>query len=409
MTIKEVRDIVVAAPNTVALQNYELSIEYQLCSQEVHLKGIVEIYRYIKDQHDFWLNENNTKEWQYNHPFRHRISVFSDIYGQMIQWFQTYRGTSKNFDFGRINDLLRRSQNNLNKSIPKNHPVTEFLIKCFDRSLFFGEGALAFFDDNNTPTNKENFIGYMSAYEFWSKDKSDIVKRYKSEKSSLARIHSAFTSRMNESESTLTEHINNLNAKTEAFKTKADSDIASRQQNHEKWLQAAEKKKNDLEELYQELLRLKKPAEYWNKRAEHLYRDGKYALSLTICAVAIAALALYWLLWATPSGMLVSFGENQSAAIKWSILYVTFISLMIYVVRLLQRIAFSFYHLAQDAKEREELTYVYLSLSKETKMDEAQKNLIMQSLFSRADTGLLKDDSSPTMPNDFIGKIFSKN
>jgi hypothetical protein len=32
----------------------------------------------------------------------------------------------------------------------------------------------------------------------------------------------------------------------------------------------------------------------------------------------------------------------------------------------------------------------------------------MQSLFSRADTGLLKDDSSPTMPNDITGKIFGK-
>lgn len=32
----------------------------------------------------------------------------------------------------------------------------------------------------------------------------------------------------------------------------------------------------------------------------------------------------------------------------------------------------------------------------------------MQSLFSRAETGLLKDDSSPTMPNDAISKIISK-
>ena len=34
------------------------------------------------------------------------------------------------------------------------------------------------------------------------------------------------------------------------------------------------------------------------------------------------------------------------------------------------------------------------------------RQLIMQSLFSRADTGLLKDDSGPTMPNDITGKFF---
>ncbi|WP_410528251.1 hypothetical protein [Sphingobacterium sp. T2] len=32
----------------------------------------------------------------------------------------------------------------------------------------------------------------------------------------------------------------------------------------------------------------------------------------------------------------------------------------------------------------------------------------MQSLFSRAETGLLKDDSSPTMPSETIGKIISR-
>jgi len=32
----------------------------------------------------------------------------------------------------------------------------------------------------------------------------------------------------------------------------------------------------------------------------------------------------------------------------------------------------------------------------------------MQALFSRAETGLLKDDASPTMPNDFVGKFMSK-
>ena len=37
---------------------------------------------------------------------------------------------------------------------------------------------------------------------------------------------------------------------------------------------------------------------------------------------------------------------------------------------------------------------------------EENRKLILQSLFSRTDTGLLKDDSGPTMPsNDVIGKF----
>ena len=68
---------------------------------------------------------------------------------------------------------------------------------------------------------------------------------------------------------------------------------------------------------------------------------------------------------------------------------------------------FSSFHLARDSEERHTLTYFYLSLLKESEIDPEEKKLIMQSLFSRADTGLLKEDSSPTMPNDLVGKFFS--
>ena len=48
--------------------------------------------------------------------------------------------------------------------------------------------------------------------------------------------------------------------------------------------------------------------------------------------------------------------------------------------------------LRNSAEEREQLTYVYLSLIKDSAVDEKEKNLIMQSLFSRAETGLLNQN-----------------
>jgi len=63
---------------------------------------------------------------------------------------------------------------------------------------------------------------------------------------------------------------------------------------------------------------------------------------------------------------------------------------------------FSSFHLARDCEERHTLTYFYLSLLKDSKVENSDRPLIMQSLFSRADTGLLKEDSAPTMPNDVM-------
>ena len=68
---------------------------------------------------------------------------------------------------------------------------------------------------------------------------------------------------------------------------------------------------------------------------------------------------------------------------------------------------FSNFHLARDAEEREKLTYLYISLLNKGDISAEERNIVFQALFSRSDTGLLKEDSSPTMPG--ISSIIEKN
>lgn len=63
--------------------------------------------------------------------------------------------------------------------------------------------------------------------------------------------------------------------------------------------------------------------------------------------------------------------------------------------------------MALDNKERHTLTYFYLALLKDSNVDENDRQLIMESLFSRADTGLLKEEGGPTMPND-VSKLLGR-
>ena len=46
-----------------------------------------------------------------------------------------------------------------------------------------------------------------------------------------------------------------------------------------------------------------------------------------------------------------------------------------------------------------------LALIKNESIDIEDRQIVLQALFSRAETGLLKDDGSPTMPNYFSGLI----
>ena len=102
------------------------------------------------------------------------------------------------------------------------------------------------------------------------------------------------------------------------------------------------------------------------------------------------------------------FKENATAVIRWSLIFIALLSLIAYTVKSISKVMFSSYHLARDAEERHTLTYFYLALLKDSAAKEEDKNLILQSLFSRVDTGLLKDDSGPTMPHESITKIMGK-
>jgi hypothetical protein len=132
-------------------------------------------------------------------------------------------------------------------------------------------------------------------------------------------------------------------------------------------------------------------------------------MSIIVLLVMVTCIFLGVILWNTPEQIYSNwFDDNPSVAIKWTILYITLISFIAYCIRALTKVMFSSFHLARDCEERYTLTYFYLSLLKDTKVDEQDRQLIMQSLFSRAETGLLKDDSSPTMPNDALSKIITK-
>ena len=223
---------------------------------------------------------------------------------------------------------------------------------------------------------------------------------------------------LNESETQLTEHLTNANIEYKAYVEKIDNFKIEKESLFNDWFDKSKSDFNDfdvsskgniddLESTYKEKLKLEEPAKYWNKRAEKLNKQGWIAFTTLLVFVGIVVWSLGELLWKVPEQIYTSFfQDDKSAAIRWSIIYITFISFMAFCIRAITKVMFSSFHLARDCEERHTLTYFYLSLLKDSKVDEKDRQLIMQSLFSRADSGLLKDDSGPTMPNDIAGKLF---
>ena len=61
----------------------------------------------------------------------------------------------------------------------------------------------------------------------------------------------------------------------------------------------------------------------------------------------------------------------------------------VYMLRLFVRMCMSCYHQARDAEERSKLASFYLSLFEKGVVSDKERALVINSLFSRADTGLL--------------------
>ena len=68
------------------------------------------------------------------------------------------------------------------------------------------------------------------------------------------------------------------------------------------------------------------------------------------------------------------FNSNKIAIVRWSIVFVTLLSLIVFAVRALSKYMFSSFHLARDAEERHTLTFFYLSLLKDTEVKDDDRN-----------------------------------
>jgi hypothetical protein len=411
MTLEEVRILVNEAKNINWFNAREIRFYNSKSQVDITIKGFSAIYEYSIQQSEGWESKGDNLPQVFNQ----NKGKIQTLKVQLQSFLNNYKSTED------ANFLNSQWQNQVINSftgeyIPYQLSAVDFLIGLNEKYPTSFNSAKSFLLGGNTEfqnqfANQNNFIGTLMAYEFLTKDSSEILSRKNPEAQALGNTKKDFEKYLSGAE----QQINDL-LKEAKDKKKTDVDIftqmfAEEKGRYEKWQSVSKAqfevftnesnaKINDLEKTYQGLLKLKEPASYWKERADTLKSEGDVARNWLVVLVGIGVALLYCLLWLTPEGLLKSlFNEDKSIALRWSIIFITFISLIFLGIRYISKLMFSSYHLSRDAEERYRLTYVYLALSKDAKVDDKERHLIMQSLFSRADTGLLKEDSAPTMPS----------
>jgi hypothetical protein len=415
MTTKEFRKRISESKLPSWFNDASVNINFNQIDFEIELKGLSSI-------HDFFTKQ--VEGWQKYESLPSEFQQSQNYFTQQIQRIEQFLENCFNIE---DENTIVNQWNNIRNQICSNSsyftfdaPKSVFLITIHSKHPEYFQGAYLYFIGQFRSNNKQDFIGSLLAYEFDSKENTEFANRINSEKKSIKQLRTDFQNQINQTETQLTEHLTKSSNDYKDYITLIDNFKEDKESLFNDWFASSQNDFNnfdseskqkiiELEKTYEEKLRLEKPAVYWSNRAKKLKDEGWKAIHWLIGIVAFACLTLYLLLWLTPEGMLLSFIKGDAQAIKWSIIYVTFISFLAFGIRALNKVAFSSFHLARDSEEREQLTYVYLSLKKDNAIEEKDRILILQSLFSRAETGLLKDESGPTMPsNDLTSKIFGK-
>ena len=191
-----------------------------------------------------------------------------------------------------------------------------------------------------------------------------------------------------------------MNAEKESFKEWTSSTEEEKNklvEEYDNFLKDCNTRIENLENLYNKKLKVEEPAEFMNKKSkEYLWASIRWALATIILTVG-----LIWIL-----GIIVSpkidVGEkiievslfSKQIPIYESIILLAIVCLIIYILRVFVKMTISSKHLSEEYKQKYILTYFYLSLISEGKIDDSLSNAILSKLFTKADTGLIKNDAS---------------
>lgn len=419
MTNSELKRKISESINPEWFRSITENINFHYINYRKEIIGVTAIFEFVNQQIKGW-----EKFEILPNELNQSLNYFKEIKNGIITFVNACSQNESNRNHYWQQYVSSRINNINQKPLLYNFAEVEYLIKVFkDFPNYFSATFNTLINNQiQNSSNKDSLYGAILAYEFLSKDFTSILERRNSEKRSILSLRNDFETYINESEKTLSEHLENSNNEfseyvksIDTLTTKKETEFNEWYDNiklndWEKWYNDKLQKVKNLEETYETKLKLEKPARYWETKSTKYYKQGNSAKNILIAVVAISVCFLAIILLTSPDWIFTNiFKGNEIKVIRWSFIFIVLISIIAFTIKSITKYMFSSFHLARDAEERHTLTFFYLALLKDTEVKDEERQMILQSLFSRTDTGLLKEDSSPTMPSsDFITKIISR-
>lgn len=380
---------------TPYIQKYfkEQKVEITLYPSKIvkKFKSIEIFIKFFEDECKYWRECNSGNLYQVRQHFQ---SIYN------------YLNRSANSDDESIESLksaIKNAKVNRGPCIYSQSVEAKLLKKLYDNNQDQADAAFGYMFNKSMVLNNDynQFLGIMYAYNLQDRDKLS-EKTVEAEKQALTDLRDTSSAELQNLSSEFFSQVEEIKAEHASIYEKLKEDQEKLRQDHEQFsidtqslLDRSEKRVNDLEDLYKEKLRLEAPAKYWQDLNIEYKKSGKSWRDWAVGSGVVFIIFLTIILYKFPATLFENFGFNS---VKATIIFALIASIGVYIIRFFVMLSTSSYHLARDAHERYQLTYIYLSLLKENAIDTTERSIVLQALFSRADTGLLKGDSSPAFP-----------
>ncbi|MEH0741162.1 hypothetical protein H4F05_06505 [Vibrio cholerae] len=395
-------------------ENYELK---GLLDTSISFDSTKQLQSYVNDQiehfKDLRTESYNNKSTTINniHSNLVKLKPHVDAMVNAIEAGQAVQPRQRNTLNAHINQLS-------GSWLPYEHPLLERLKEIYDEYGPSGEQAFwaAAIGGYQQPNNHNAMVGMLHAYDYLSQRKL-INEITSTERDFVEQHYAAAIEKGNELEAERKSLNNRISlwekGRQEAWEKWEDdckeswkdhreykervweADRSRFNEEHEDLLASSTKKLGELEATYQEHLKLEKPAEYWSRSAEK-YGDSSalwFGVLVLLILIGVAGFAHFYSQYLSGQDTGVTLDT-----VKGIVLFVSGITIYGFLIRVVSRMLMSATHLKRDSQERAQLTYFYLALIKDGAIDEQSRDIVIQSLFSRTETGLITGDSSPTMP-----------
>lgn len=362
---------------------------------------------FIKKEMDFWGKQINISGQNPTaNAYIQKFSSFQAIFNQMTAWEPEFKIWDANTLY---TNLVNFVTSHLGASwLWSGHAFVE---KWLELNQTSANTADAFFEAVVLKTTSQfakgidYFQGYLIAYEYINQNNTKINTRRSSEKKALSKLGDQLLARHDELIGKVDKLESDFSEWYQSQVTLLDNTVLAQSKDFYGQLANWIDQKTNLENRYREELRFESVAEIWGKKVTSFRTQGYcWAAGLAVVlVVGVWIFSQYFLAWLSgqPSGLGLQ-------SIEGVLIFITILSTYAFLIKSLSKLTFSAFHLQRDAEEREQLTHLYLNLRDGKDDDVESRKIILQSLFSRSETGLLSGDSGPVMPIQELIQVIKK-